>query len=45
MKKIYLDHQKTKVKQVNLVIITGALPKAGTGHKMRRVSVFSKLHC
>ena len=25
--------------------ITGAQPKAGTGHKMQHVSVFSKLHC
>ena len=26
-------------------VVTGAQPKAGTGHKMQRVSVFSKLHC
>ena len=35
---------------IKIFLITGAQPKAGTGHKMQRVSVFSKLqeevyHC
>ena len=31
--------------QKSAQVITGAQPKAGTGHKMQRISVFSKLHC
>ena len=35
-----------KVDNEHLVFITGAQPKAGTGHKMQTVSVvFSTLHC
>ena len=35
-----------KVEIMNLFLITGAQPKAGTGHKMQTVSVvFSTLHC
>ena len=33
------------VKVALILLITGAQPKFGTGHKMQRVSVFSKLHC
>ena len=42
-------HRKIKEwrkKRLTFLLITGAQPKAGTGHKMQSVSVvFSTLHC